>query len=885
MSGKAARRLRKNMKFSKKTVAFAAGLCLCAAPVAADNEVLISLFPHFTKPFGETHSMEYGLGGGLKVTYRPVKNLNFFAQGDYLSMAMPGIDPIAIINGGLGAGYHLDVSDRVGFDFNVNIGAYNAKASKSIAGLSAGAQLGISYKINPVVSADVTASGTHFALGKTPLMTVNAAVSPGVTVNVTQMFNSSTNVEMDQKELAPVFPVLYSWYENNSFGKVEIYNHEDNAITDVTVSFYQPQYMAHPKECGKIKKIGKGESAQFDLYSFFNEQILELTEKTDTNSYVIVNYNSIGAKRTKTFAMDVPVYGRNNMSWDDDRRAAVFVSSKDPAAMQFAKYVTSIVRENFREDVPINIQYATGIFEALNEFGINYVIDPTSAFEDNVGTSAVDFLQFPYQTLMYKGGDCDDLSILFCSLFEAVGIRTAFITIPGHIYMAFDSGMTVEQAKATLQKLDDMIVLEDEVWVPLEITLTDEGFYKAHRVGAREWRVADASGKAALYKMQDSWQIYSPISAPGATASMTLPDSDTVRVLFASSVNEWGMGELKSKLDPNRPIYVQNIAPVPEQVTLMDTRSPYETDSVIRENPFTDSALLDVLALASNVVAVVPIPEIKEEDLEVFEDEDEEEKKEGPEPEAVIAPQVFEENLESSRSERLPEPVEGPAVQPVVYTEPEPEPVVPTPVEIAPEPEPFEPEPVAEPEPEPEPVVEPEPEPEPQPVVYTEPEPIVVPEALEGPQPEPVAEPEPVSIPELVVEPEPEQEPQPVIYTEPESVTAPQVFEENLESSRSERLPEALEGPKPAPVAELEPEPVVEPEPAPEDSWLPELVEGLKELDAVAEPEPEPTVVAEPAKPEKKSPLAPLFLAIGATAAAAGIFIFAKKKTKQKDGK
>ena len=881
MSGKAARRLRKNMKFSKKTVAFAAGLCLCAAPVAADNEVLISLFPHFTKPFGETHSMEYGLGGGLKVTYRPVKNLNFFAQGDYLSMAMPGIDPIAIINGGLGAGYHLDVSDRVGFDFNVNIGAYNAKASKSIAGLSAGAQLGISYKINPVVSADVTASGTHFALGKTPLMTVNAAVSPGITVNVTQMFNSSTNVEMDQKELAPVFPVLYSWYENNSFGKVEIYNHEDNAITDVTVSFYQPQYMAHPKECGKIKKIGKGESAQFDLYSFFNEQILELTEKTDTNSYVIVNYNSIGAKRTKTFAMDVPVYGRNNMSWDDDRRAAVFVSSKDPAAMQFAKYVTSIVRENFREDVPINIQYATGIFEALNEFGINYVIDPTSAFEDNVGTSAVDFLQFPYQTLMYKGGDCDDLSILFCSLFEAVGIRTAFITIPGHIYMAFDSGMTVEQAKATLQKLDDMIVLEDEVWVPLEITLTDEGFYKAHRVGAREWRVADASGKAALYKMQDSWQIYSPISAPGATASMNLPDSDTVRVLFASSVNEWGMGELKSKLDPNRPIYVQNIAPVPEQVTLMDTRSPYETDAVIRENPFTDSALLDVLALASNVVAVVPIPEIKEEDLEVFEDEDEEEKKDKPE---------------------VPEALEGPVVEPVVYTEPEPV-EVPAPVEIAPELVPLEPEPVAEPEPEPEPVVEPEPEP----VVYTEPE----------PEPEPVAEPEPLTLPpvepepEPVVEPEPEPEPQPVVYTEPEPepepVTEPeplplppvepepaQVVEPESEPEPqpvvyTEPEPEPIVVPEPVVVTEPEvvpePEPVVEPEPAPENSWLPELVEGLKELDAVAEPEPEPTVVAEPAKPEKKSPLVPLFLAIGATAAAAGIFIFAKKKTKQKDGK
>ena len=53
-------------------------------------------------------------------------------------------------------------------------------------------------------------------------------------------------------------------------------------------------------------------------------------------------------------------------------------------------------------------------------------------------TVSVDFLQFPYQTLLYHGGDCDDLSILNCSLFEALGIQTAFITIPGHIYMAYE---------------------------------------------------------------------------------------------------------------------------------------------------------------------------------------------------------------------------------------------------------------------------------------------------------------------------------------------------------------------------------------------------------------------------------------------------------------
>ena len=139
MSGKVARRLRKktnfSKQFSKKTIAVAAGLCFFSAPVMADNQVLVSVFPHFTKPFGQTHQIEYGIGGGLKVTYRPVDFLNIFAQGDYLSMSLPGIDQISIFNGSLGAGYHLELNERLGLDFNANIGAYTAKASRSISGL------------------------------------------------------------------------------------------------------------------------------------------------------------------------------------------------------------------------------------------------------------------------------------------------------------------------------------------------------------------------------------------------------------------------------------------------------------------------------------------------------------------------------------------------------------------------------------------------------------------------------------------------------------------------------------------------------------------------------------------------------------------------------
>ena len=180
-----------------------------------------------------------------------------------------------------------------------------------------------------------------------------------------------------------------------------------------------------------------------------------------------------------------------------------------------------------------------GIFETLDQFGLNYVVDPTSAYADNVGQTSIDFLQFPYQTLMYRGGDCDDLSILVSSLFEAIGIKTAFITIPGHIYMAFDTGLTPEQAHLQFSDFGDLIIRDGKVWMPLEITLTDEGFNKAWRVGAREWNTAVAKNVANFYPMADSWKLYKPVSVPGASAHFTMPDRKIVAKLFQHRLDEW----------------------------------------------------------------------------------------------------------------------------------------------------------------------------------------------------------------------------------------------------------------------------------------------------------------------------------------------------------
>ena len=95
---------------------------------------------------------------------------------------------------------------------------------------------------------------------------------------------------MQVKEMKPIFPVLYSWYEKNPFATIEIKNEEECGITDVAVSFFQGQYMAQPQLCASKRRVEKQESFDVDLVAFFNEQMLDLIEKVDTLGSVTVEY-------------------------------------------------------------------------------------------------------------------------------------------------------------------------------------------------------------------------------------------------------------------------------------------------------------------------------------------------------------------------------------------------------------------------------------------------------------------------------------------------------------------------------------------------------------------------------------------------------------------
>jgi tetratricopeptide (TPR) repeat protein len=181
-----------------------------------------------------------------------------------------------------------------------------------------------------------------------------------------------------------------------------------------------------------------------------------------------------------------------------------------------------------------------GMFTAMELYGLSYVVDPKTPFvEFSKDASLVDYLQFPRQTLEYKAGDCDDLSILFAALLESVGVETAFVTVPGHIFLAFSTGLSAEEAARLFRGTEELIVESGVVWIPVETTVRQGGFMKAWVEAARQWRQATSRGTGNFYPLHTAWQQYEPVGLPGTAKELVLPDKTLISNAFQRELTKF----------------------------------------------------------------------------------------------------------------------------------------------------------------------------------------------------------------------------------------------------------------------------------------------------------------------------------------------------------
>ena len=322
----------------------------------------------------------------------------------------------------------------------------------------------------------------------------------------------------------PIFPVFYSYYEEHPLGAITIRNTENSSITNVDIYFDVGEYMEQPMLCESIDRLGRNEEVVVDLNALFTSRIMNLTESAKVSADIRVDYTYLGERFSFNYPQTIRILDRNSMTWDDDRKAASFVTPRDPTVLIFAKNTAGLIRDLGENPLNLNFRIAMGVFEALRIYGLNYVIDPKSSYiEASEDELFLDYLQFPSQSLIYRAGDCDDLSILMAALLESVGIETAFITVPGHIFMAFALGLTEEEARKEFTHTDDFIFAGGDTWVPVENTLVQQGFLKAFSTGAKQWRDAVRLDVAGFFPIHEAWQQFEPVGFTGGTLFASLP--------------------------------------------------------------------------------------------------------------------------------------------------------------------------------------------------------------------------------------------------------------------------------------------------------------------------------------------------------------------------
>ncbi|TVR63650.1 MAG: hypothetical protein EA426_00775, partial [Spirochaetaceae bacterium] len=362
----------------------------------------------------------------------------------------------------------------------------------------------------------------------TPMPLETAAVPAGM------------ELALDSVAFDTIFPVFYKYYDSAPVGRAILMNIGNRPVSDISIRLHVPRFMDVARTQTVPPRLAAGESIELDLYGLLTDEILRVTEGTKVAVTLDVSYSVNGTSHQYSLDRTLEVANRNAMTWDDDRKAASFVTARDPVVLTMARNVASIVRSEGFDAINLNVRNAIAMADAIDRYGVRYVIDPTSPYAELSGQAhAVDFLQFPRQTLEYRAGDCDDLSILYAALLEAVGVPTAFITVPGHIYTAFSTGLPVAEARNVFSRADEIIDHDGTAWIPVETTILDQGFLQAWQTGARQWREHSSRGQAELYPIADAWQVYPAVGLPDSPPSLTMPAATALAEGYRSQLTRF----------------------------------------------------------------------------------------------------------------------------------------------------------------------------------------------------------------------------------------------------------------------------------------------------------------------------------------------------------
>ncbi|MFC1714215.1 hypothetical protein ACFL6S_11120 [Candidatus Poribacteria bacterium] len=268
------------------------------------------------------------------------------------------------------------------------------------------------------------------------------------------------------------------------------------------------------------------------------------------------------------------VHPRGKVPWTQEegvRPYVAFITPEDLCVVDFARDVVEqyqgpgdleqILPQDEILDLRSHLEkflQAIMLYEALRSHGVYYRLDRNQGQRLIESTESdvkhIEDVKYPrdYLSSSDLGGDCDDWAVLYSSLLESLGIMTALVEVPGHVFIAFNTGVPCDKkARLGLKpgrfiELTDPEERLDTIWIPVDTPLRlDDSFYDCWEDGLDKWNASKESGSfLRLVIVREAQGDYPPALLDGSGGELVKPLDYSVldgnlRETLSHFITEW----------------------------------------------------------------------------------------------------------------------------------------------------------------------------------------------------------------------------------------------------------------------------------------------------------------------------------------------------------
>lgn len=347
-------------------------------------------------------------------------------------------------------------------------------------------------------------------------------------------------LEIKELKFDTLYPSMQQYYRDHPIGTITIYNTRNTIINNVKVTVIIEDITDGWIDF-EIQRVQPNQRLVKDIFAPINQNIYRVSGEAgrDLNAEARVEYQYEGDRKSHKEVRRLQVASLQAIDWSNRKQLGCFVN---PADVNLRTFVVGVLLPSFDGiELPKtsrNLIYAAQIYDFYHANDIKYVSDPSSS---NISGVSNDYIQFPFQTLDIKRGDCDDLLVLLAASFGSVGVETGFIDIPGHVILVVDSGLNSAQIMQSGFDVNHFIYRNDKYWIPIETTLLGKNNFVDSWINAIE-RYRDLYTREQvlpdLIEFSQSQKIYPPAMHTGLIASANFNRNQQARDLFSKDIND-----------------------------------------------------------------------------------------------------------------------------------------------------------------------------------------------------------------------------------------------------------------------------------------------------------------------------------------------------------